>query len=231
MARTNNKNVKVAANAPEKQSQLAVLKDAVKLVKIHSPLAFLWCGIGFGAAMAIAILVGNSLHHPVYFGILGVPLGLLVAFFLFTRFANSAAFLSIKGQLGAAASVLMSIRRGFATTPAVNVSRNQDMVHRTVGRPGIILVGEGGSGVRALMIDEKKKMERFLPGVPVTEIYAGDLEGQVNLKKLQKTIKKLPKKLSTNQLREVRARLKAVGGLSMPIPQGPMPKGVRAPKR
>jgi Domain of unknown function (DUF4191) len=125
----------------------------------------------------------------------------------------------------------MSIRRGFTTTPAVNVSRNQDMVHRTVGRPGIILVGEGGAGVRALMIDEKKKMERFLPGVPVTEIYAGDLEGQVNLKKLQKTIKKLPKKLSTNQMREVRARLKAVGGLSMPIPQGPMPKGVKMPKR
>ena len=32
-------------------------------------------------------------------------------------------------------------------------------------------------------------------------------------------------------MREVRARLKAVGGLSMPIPQGPMPKGVKMPKR
>ena len=223
--------VKVTSDAPAKQSQTAVLKDAFRLVKTHTPLALLWCVIGFVAAEALAIIAGNSLHHPVYFAILGFPLGLLVAFFTFTRFANSAAFASIKGQLGAAASVLMSIRRGFTSTPAVNVSRNQDMVHRTVGRPGIVLVGEGGAGVRALMIDEKKKMERFLPGVPVTEIYAGDLEGQVNLKKLQKTIKKLPKKLSTNQMREVRARLKAVGGLSMPIPQGPMPKGVKMPKR
>lgn len=225
------KNIKVSQEAPAKQSQTAVLKDAFRLVKTHTPLAFLWCLVGFLGAEVAAVLFGNSLHHPVYFAILGFPLGLLVAFFIFTRFANTAAFASIKGQLGAAASVLMSIRRGFSTTPAVNVSRNQDMVHRTVGRAGIILVGEGGSGVRALMVDEKKKMERFLPGVPLTEIYAGDLEGQVNLKKLQKTVKKLPKKLTNNQMREVRSRLKAVGGLSMPIPQGPMPKGVRMPKR
>lgn len=218
-------------DAPEKQSQTAVLKDAFRLVKTHTPLALLWCFAGFALTELVAILGGSSLHHPLYFGILGFPIGLLVAFFIFTRFANTAAFSSIKGQLGAAASVLMSIRRGFTTTPAVNVSRNQDMVHRTVGRPGIILVAEGSAAVRSLLIDEKKKMERYLPGVPVTEIIAGEAEGQVPLKKLQKKIKKLPKKLSTNQVREVRARLKAVGGLSMPIPHGPMPKGVKMPKR
>jgi hypothetical protein len=77
----------------------------------------------------------------------------------------------------------------------------------------------------------RRRWNVYVPGVPAAEIYAGDLDGQVNLKKLQKAIKKLPKKLSTNQMREVRARLKAVGGLSMPIPQGPMPKGVKMPKR
>lgn len=222
---------KGAKDAPAKQSQLAVLKDAFRLVKTHKPLALVWCAVGFVVAETLTITFGNSLHHPVYFGILGLPLGLLVAFFTFTRFANTAAFASIQGQLGAGASVLMSIRRGFSTTPAVNVARNQDMVHRTVGRPGIILVAEGSSSVRQLLIDEKKKMERFLPGVPVTEIIAGDGEGRVALKKLQKTLKKLPKKLSNNQVREVRARLKGVGGLSMPIPQGPLPKGVKMPKR
>ena len=222
---------KGAKDAPAKQSQLAVLKDAFRLVKTHKPLGLLWCALGFVVAEALAIFFGNSLHHPVYFGILGLPLGFLVAFFTFTRFANTAAFASIQNQLGAGASVLMSIRRGFSTTPAVNVSRNQDMVHRTVGRAGIILVAEGSPAVRALLIDEKKKMERFLPGVPVTEIITGDGEGKVALKKLQKTLKKLPKKLSNNQVREVRARLKGVGGLSMPVPQGPLPKGVKMPKR
>ncbi len=226
MAKTNK-----PSDTPEKQGQMAVLKDAFKLVRRETPLALVWCLLGGIAAEVLAILGGNSLHHPVYFAILGLPLGVLIAFFMFTRFANSAAFLSIKGQLGAAASVLMSIRRGYSTTPAVNVARNQDMVHRSVGRAGIVLVGEGSQAVRTLLLDERKKMERFIPGVPVTEIIAGDGAGEVSLKKLAKKMKKLPKKLSNTQLREVRARLKAVGGLSMPIPQGPMPKGVKMPKR
>jgi len=171
------------------------------------------------------------LGHPLYFGILSIPLALLAAFFTFTRFANTAAFASIAGQTGAGASVLMSIRKGFSTTPAVNVSRNQDMVHRTVGRAGIILVGEGSPAVRNLVQDEKKKIERFVPGVPVHELYVGEYEGAVSLRKLQKAVKKFPKKLTKPQLREVRNRLKGVGGMNMPIPKGPMPKGVKLPKR
>ena len=85
--------------------------------------------------------------------------------------------------------------------------------------------------MRALLNDERKKMERFVAGAPVTEIIVGNGEGQVPLKKLQKHLKKMKKKLSNNQVREVRGRLKAVGGMSMPIPKGPMPKGVRMPKR
>ena len=125
----------------------------------------------------------------------------------------------------------MSIRKGFTTTPAVNASRNQDMVHRTVGRSGIILVGEGTPAVRALLNDEKKKIERFVPGVPVHQLLVGNYEGAVSLRKLQKAVKKFPNKLSKAQLREVRNRLKGVGGMNMPIPKGPMPKGVKVPKR
>ena len=125
----------------------------------------------------------------------------------------------------------MAIRKGWVTTPAVSVTRNQEMVHRSVGRPGIVLVAEGGPGARGLLVDERRKTERFAPGVPITEFIVGDAQGQVALRDLQKKMRKLPKKLSTSQMREVRNRLKAVGGLSMPIPKGPMPKGVKIPKR
>lgn len=216
---------------PQKQGQLAVLKDAFGLVRREKPIAYIWCGVVFIVVLVGGFFGGKGLGHPLYFGILSIPLALLAGFFTFTRFANRAAFSSIQGQVGAGASVLMSIRKGFTTTPAVNVSRNQDMVHRTVGRSGIILVGEGTPAVRSLVTDEKKKVERFVPGVPVTEIYIGEYEGAVTLRKLQKKIKKLPKKLSKTQLREVRNRLKGVGGMNMPIPKGPMPKGVKLPKR
>jgi len=147
----------------------------------------------------------------------------------FTRIAGRAAYTSIDGQIGAGASVLMAIRKGWTTTPAVAVSRNQDMVHRSVGRAGIVLTGEGSPNtLRQLLQDEHKKSERFAPGVPVIQVIVGDGEGQVPLRKLQKHLQKQPKKLTAHQMREVRARLKAVGGLSMPIPKGPMP--TRAPK-
>ena len=123
--------------------------------------------------------------------------------------------------------MLMAIRKGWTTTPAVAVNRNQDMVHRSVGRAGIVLVGEGSNSVRQMLTEEKKKTERYAPGVPITEIVVGDFEGAISLRKLQKKVTKLPKKLSPHQMREVRARLKAVGGLSIPIPKGPMPKGTK----
>ncbi len=218
-------------DAPKKQSQLAVVKDAYRLVKKDSPLAVVWCLVIFVLVLTFGIIIGNNLGHPIYAGFITLPVAFLAAFFLFTRYANTAAFASIQGQLGAGASVLMSIKRGFVTTPAVNVNRDQDMVHRVSGKAGIILVGEGGFGVKSLMQDEKRKMERFLSGVPVTEVIVGENSGQVSIKKLHKHLKKLPKKLNTAQLREVRARLRSVGGLNLPMPKGPMPTNVRMPRR
>ena len=216
---------------PKKQSQLAVVKDAYKLVKKDSPFAIVWCLLVFVLVITFGVIIGNNLGQPIYAGFLSTPLAFLAGFFLFTRFANTAAFSSIEGQLGAGASVLMSIRRGFLTTPAVSINRNQDMVHRVSSKAGIILVGEGGFATRSLMQDERRKMERFLSGVPVTEIMVGDENGQVSVRKLQKHLKKLPKKLSSAQLREVRARLRSVGGLNIPMPKGPMPTNSRMPKR
>ena len=224
---------KVEQVAGEKQGQMQVLKDAFRLTRKHKPIAFLWMALGFVVVLCAGIIVGSKLNHPVYFTLISLPLAILVAFFLFTRQANTAAFLSIQDQLGAGASVLMAIRKGFTTTAAVNVSRNQDMVHRSVGRPGIVLVGEGTPAVRSLLQDEYRKMERFVPGVPLTQVVIGDGSDQVSLRKLQKHLKKLPKKLSKDQVREVRNRLKAVGGLNMPIPKGPMPmnRNAKIPKR
>ena len=140
------------------------------------------------------------------------------------------AYASIEGQPGAGACVLMAIRKGWTITPAVSVAKNQDMVHRAVSRKGVVLVGEGTNAVRSMLSDERKKMERFLPGTPVVEVIVGDGDGRVALRKLQKHVRKLPKTISQTQLREIKSRLKAVGGMNIPLPKGPMPKGARLPK-
>ncbi len=223
------KSPKIAKEA--KEPRLKAVRDAYKITKEVKP----WIGASliaiFLAVWAIGIGIGFIWGHPVYTAFISLPLAVLASLFFFTRIAGAAAYQSIEGQAGAGASVLMAIRKGWTTTPAVAVNRSQDMVHRSVGRAGIVLVGEGGPAVRALLTDERRKTERFAPGVPITEIIVGDLEGQVKLRKLQKHLQKMPKKLSPSQMNEVRARLKAVGGLAMPIPKGPMPKNVKVPKR
>ena len=206
------------------------IREAYKVTKQEKP----WIGAAmafiFLAVTSIGVLVGSLNGHPFYAAFITVPFALLAAMFFFSFVANRAAYASIEGVMGAGASVMMAIRRGFTTTPMVAVNMQQDMVHRAVGRAGVVLVGEGSNGVRAMLADEAKKVERFVPGVPVTTLIVGDGEGRVAINKLQRTMKKLPKELSNTQMREVRNRLKAVGGFNMPIPKGPMPKNLRVPK-
>lgn len=211
-----------------KAPRFQTFRDAYKVTKQVKPwISAALAGI-FVVTWAIGIGIGATLGHPVYFAFISFPLAALLTLLFFTRQAGTAAYSAIEGQIGSGASVLMAIRKGWTTTPAVAVARNQDMVHRSVGRAGIVLSGEGSNSVRQMVADEKKKAERFAPGVPVIEILVGSEEGRVPIRKLQRHIRRLPKKLSAHQMREVRARLKAVGGMSMPIPKGPMP--TRAPK-
>ena len=210
-----------------KKPRFQTFRDAYKVTRAEKA----WIGAALIAIFLLVLVVGVTLgfifDHPIYGGFVTLPLAALATMFFFTRVAGSAAYASIEGQIGAGASVLMAIRKGWTTTPAVAVNKQQDMVHRSVGRAGIVLTGEGGFAVRQMVQDEKRKSERYAPGVPVIELFVGDGEGQVPLRKLQKHVTKLPKKLSAHQMREVRARLKAVGGMSLPIPKGPMPKGVK----
>jgi hypothetical protein len=210
-----------------KTKRFKEFRDAYAITKSVKPwIGLLLAGVVVGV-VAIASAIGVVAGQPIYAGILGLLTSIIIALVIFTRIAGSAAYASIEGQIGAGASVLMAIRKGWTTTPAVAVNRNQDMVHRSVGRAGIVLTGEGSQAVRQMIADERKKSERFAPGAPITEIVVGDGPGQVPLKKLQKHMAKLPKKLSAHQMRELRMRLKAVGGMSLPIPKGPMPKGIK----
>ncbi len=216
-------------NAPKKV-RFKTIRDAYQLAAKQYSFVLLRCIAVFVPLWALGIGAGYAFGRPGYAAFLTFPIAFLGAFFYFTRLAGSAAYASIEGQPGAGASVLMSIRKGWTITPAVSVNKAQDMVHRAVGKAGVVLDAEGGFAVRALLNDEKKKMERFAPGVPVHELVVGTNEGEISVRKLQKRMKKFPKKLSTVQVRELRARLKAVGGMNIALPKGPMPKNVRMPK-
>ena len=161
---------------------------------------------------------------------LGVLLGLLVGMILFGRFAQAAQYSAIEGQPGAAAAILENMRGNWTVTPAITANRNMDVVHRTVGRPGVILVGEGSPArLASLMAAEKKRVARVAYEVPIFEFQVGNEQGQIPLSKLQRKVMRLPRNLKPAAISDLNHRLKALQP-SLQAPKGPIPKNIRQPK-
>jgi hypothetical protein len=189
--------------------------------------------ITFGAAaliIVVFVLVGLLVGFAGILIPIGVLLGLVAAMVLFGRFAQQAQYSAIDGQLGAGAAVLQSMPGDWTVTPAVAGNRTMDVVHRAVGRAGVVLVGEGvPSRVAGLLAAERKKTERVAHGVPIHEFQVGSAEGQVPVSKLQRKITTLPRALKPPAVSDLNYRLKALQP-TMQMPKGPMPKGARMPR-
>ena len=186
---------------------------------------------GSGLAVLVVFVVVGLLTGLAGFLIpLGVIAGLFVVVFLFGRFAQTAQYSSIAGQPGAAAAVLQSMRGGWTVTPAIAANRNMDVVHRAVGKPGVVLVGEGSPNrLPSLLAAEKKRVARVAFDVPVFDFQVGDGENQVPLRQLQKKIMKLPRDLKGPQVADLNYRLKALPQ-TLQAPKGPVPRNARQPK-
>jgi hypothetical protein len=188
-------------------------------------------GIGV-AVLLILVLVGVLVGGPlmILFIVLGVFGGLSSSMLAFGRFAQSAQYRAIEGQPGAAAAILQNLRGGFYTTPAIAANRNMDVVHRTVGKPGVILVGEGSpTRLPSLLAAEKKRIARIANQIPIYDFQVGDAEGQVPIRQLQKKIMKLPRNLKGQNVAELNYRLNALPQ-ALQMPKGPVPRSTRMPK-
>lgn len=188
--------------------------------------------------MALAALAGLAVPLALLTWLGSPVLGLVGG--LFTAGASAmivlgirgqrAAIAQIEGQPGAALAVLQQLRGAWKITPAVAFSGKQDLVHRVVGRPGVILVGEGRRArVRALLKQEARKTSRITGDIPVHEINVGGADGQVELSNLRMHVMKLPRTMKAKEIGPLDRRLHALGGSDLPLPKGPMPN-VRRPR-
>ena len=218
-------------DASAKQSRIGQIRGAYTMTRKADPKVG---PITFGAMALVFVAVlgiGFAVGHPIYLAFIGLMLAILAGAIIFGRRAEKAAFSQVDGQPGAAAAALNMLRKGWTVTPAVAVTKQQDIVHRAVGPAGVVLVGEGvPSRVANLIATERKKVTRFVPDVPVYDVQAGNNEGQIPLRKLNAHVMKLPRNLKSPQVIEVNRRLKALGTMNLPIPKGPMPKGTRMPR-
>jgi len=188
---------------------------------------------GLGFALFYWVLPGDGTFSLVMAIIGALLIGLLAVMIVFGRRAQKAAFNRLEGQTGAAARALTMLRRGWVVEEVVGFTKQQDMVHRVVGPPGIVLVGEGNPGrLRQLMLSEKRKHDRVAGDYPVHEVLVGNADGQVPLPKLVRHVQKLGRQVKPAEITEIRQRLKALDAQrgKMPIPKGPIPtsmKGMR----
>jgi hypothetical protein len=210
--------------------RLKQIRMVAGLIRRSNPRALpIVFGSGLGI-LAVLVVVGLLTGLAVLLIPLGVLLGFLVSMILFGRFAQAAQYATIEGQPGAAAAVLENMRGNWTVTPAVTANRNMDVVHRAVGRPGVILVGEGSpTRLASLMAAEKKRVARVAYEVPIFEFQVGNEEGQVPLSKLQRKIMRLPRNLKPAAVSDINHRLRALQP-SLQAPKGPIPKNIRQPK-
>ncbi len=218
---------------PKGEGVLKRLRTAYTMTREHDRMLGWVCLAWF---LGVGLVVGGLfwwLLHPVSGLVTGIPAGLLAALVVFGRRAERSAYARMEGQPGAAAAALGVLKRGWKVQAAVAVTKNQDVVHRVVGRPGVILVGEGNpQRVRNLLAVEKKKHARVVREIPIYDIVAGDGEGggdAVPVKRLSKHIMKLPRNIDPAEVTDVLQRLKALDAMRppMPLPKGPMPTSMK----
>jgi hypothetical protein len=219
---------------PAKQGRIKQIVASYQMTKKSDPRIGLILLATFLVAGALAFVVFMLLPGGLVFDILtGVLVGLLAALIIFGRRAQKAAFSQIEGQPGAAAAALGMLRKGWKTDPAIAFNRNQDLVHRVVGPPGIVLVGEGNPNrLKTLLAGERRKHERVASETPIFEVICGDPNthpGAVPVSRLAGHVTKLGRNIKPAQMTDVLARLKALDAnrSNIPLPKGPIPTSMK----
>jgi len=161
----------------------------------------------------------------------GIVFGAMAAMIIFSRRVQANVYKQAEGTPGAAAWSLQNNLRGkWRITPAIAGTSHMDAVHRAIGRPGIILIGEGAPHrVKPLLAQEKKKLARVVGDTPIYDIIVGNDEGETPLRKLNQKLMKLPRNISPAAAVELDNRLNALSSRSSQagLPKGPMPAGVK----
>ncbi|HEX7738732.1 MAG TPA: DUF4191 family protein, partial [Marmoricola sp.] len=142
MARSTNPPAKNAAE--KKTGRIKQIVSTYRLAKQGDPqLGLILLGVFVVVGVlgfVLAVLTLKGVVFPIVFGVL---VGSLATLIVFGRRAQRSALAQIEGKPGAAASALGLLRRGWTTEPMIGFTKQQDVVTRLVGPPGIVLIGEG----------------------------------------------------------------------------------------
>jgi hypothetical protein len=236
----------VSDQPAKKPGRLAEIRQAYRAIRSIDTRIGWWMLLAALVTAGGLVGVGALLGSPwvFYFAILALPSALLAATIVMNRRGNRAMYTALDGQAGATGAALSGMgRRGWYVSQepvAVDGARGVKaadlagaaMVFRALGRPGVVLIGEGpGARVQKLLRQEEKKVVRVAPGVPVHLWVAGDGDEQVPVRKLSWRLTRMKPVLSKAETAVVNKRLKSLGGLRPPVPPGMDPMRARPDRK
>jgi hypothetical protein len=178
------------------------------------------------AVMIVLVLLG--------YGLIWIPLGIMIALLaalIVLNLRSNAAMMNVaEGQPGAAASIVENMRGDWRVRAAASSTTQFDMVHVVIGRPGVILLGEGQpQRVRTLIGQEKRRLSKVIGNAPIYDYIVGHEEGELPIRKLRTTVMKLPRNLTGKDVNALDKRLGAL--MARPqMPKGAIPKNMRPQK-
>src|SRR3954454_18001656 len=188
----------------------------------------------FVPLLAAAVLIPLALTVLIVllgYGVVWIPVGLMVALLaaliVLNLRSNAAMMNAAEGQPGAAASIVENMRGDWRGRPAASSTPQFDMVHVVIGRPGVILLGEGQpQRVRNLIGQEKRRLSKVIGNAPMYDYILGHEEGELNIRKVRTTVMKLPRNLTGKDVNALDKRLGAL--MARPqMPKGAIPKNMR----
>lgn len=225
---------------PKRENPFKRLRTVYKTIKQIDPQIGLWMLLAFVAVLAVGAVIGLVMGHVLASLLVALPFAALAAMIMMSRRGERAAFAQMEGQRGASIGGLSALRRGWyydqepvaadATKPSeINTAA---VVFRALGRPGVVLLGEGPKHrVDRLFVKETKKINRVAPGVTVHTFRVGSSEGELAPRKIRMTLTKLRPELSKEEMAVVNKRLKSLPGLRQGVPAGVDPTRARMDRR
>ncbi len=234
----------MSQDSEKKKGRIAEIREGYVAVRQLDPKLGWWMSGSAVLTIVVIVGIGWPLGHPWYALIVALPAAALAATLIMNQRGNKAMYAALDGQAGGSGVALQSLGgRGWHTSPepvAVDTVRGTKladlsgaaMVFRALGRPGVVLIGEGPSGrVAKLLKAEEKKVTRVAPGVPVHLLTVGDGEGEVPIRKLSGRLNRMKTVLTKDEVSVVNKRLKSLPSIRAAIPAGMDPTKVRMDRR
>jgi hypothetical protein len=223
----------MAKTAPEKVSFAArfrqigmVFSFTARRDRMFVPLALAAVLVPVGLGVVLFVIGAGWIWIAI-----GVMLALLALLIVLNLRSNKAMMIEAESQPGASARIVELMRGNWRVSPAISASTDYDMVHLVVGRPGVILLGEGPNKarVRSMIGQEKRRVGRVIGSTDLRDFMIGHGEGEVPIAKLRATLSKLPRSITPKDVNALDTRLKALAARPQ-MPQGSIPKSMRPPK-